>query len=88
MNREARLVGLNRILEEHIQHQLVPENGRAIREFRARDVRERLVVRRKRRIGFHREARIDDARLRREPRHSSYTSMKSETHSDADSRSV
>src|SRR5579862_293444 len=44
MNREARLVGLNGILEEHVQHQLVPEDSRVIREFRTHDVREGLVV--------------------------------------------
>ena len=64
MNREARLVGLNGVLKEHVQHRLVPENGRAIRELRAGDMRERLVVGRERRIGFEREARLHDARLR------------------------
>src|ERR1019366_8721668 len=39
MNREVGLVGLNGILEEHVQHQLVPENARAVRELRTSDVR-------------------------------------------------
>ncbi len=63
MDREVRLVGLDGIFEEHVQHQLVPENGRAICEFRTHDVLERLIVGRERGIGFQGQARLDDAWL-------------------------
>src|SRR5439155_10246170 len=47
VNRELRTVRLNRIVEQYIQHRLIPVKVDVVGKPRARNVRERLIVRRK-----------------------------------------
>src|SRR5712692_2564147 len=60
VNRKRGVIRLNRIIKQHVQHGLVPEDIRGIRERRASDVGKGLVVRGEGTVRWERDARGDD----------------------------
>jgi hypothetical protein len=64
LDREARLVRLNRVLEQHVEQPLAPEELGRLRQAGRRHVRDRLVVGRKRLVRLQRRPNRDHARRR------------------------
>lgn len=67
LNRERRLRRLNGVLEEHVEQPLAPEELALRRQPRPRQMRDGLVVGRKRLVGLQRGAHRDHARRRQLP---------------------
>ena len=64
IDRESRTVRLDRILEQNVEQPLRPHELGVVRQPRTGEVRERLVIGRKRSIGLERRADLRHARVR------------------------
>src|SRR5260370_29132916 len=63
MDREFGSIRVNRVLEQHIEHRLIPDYVRIERELRPQDMRQSLFVRCEGPVGLERDARRHHSRL-------------------------